>query len=90
MRIYITTSRILWIVCFSYYFKGVNQEAIGLRLFPLLITREAIRWLAESPHNSITSWEEYQDAFLERFFPPLKIVKLRLGISNQLMVIHCM
>lgn len=41
-----------------------------------------MRWLAEFPWDSITSWEELQYAFLEIFFPHLKMVKMRRSIEN--------
>src|SRR5688572_29514194 len=43
---------------------------------------EAIKWLAELPRDSITSWEELIAAFYERFFPPSKMLKLRDNIQN--------
>ncbi|WMV13810.1 hypothetical protein MTR67_007195 [Solanum verrucosum] len=44
--------------------------------------REATKWLADLPRESITSWEELTDAFYVWFFPPLKMVKLRDNIQN--------
>lgn len=69
-------------VCSPFSFRVVTQEAIQLRLFPFFLSREVVRWLAELLQDSIISWEELLDVFLERSFPPLKMVKLRKSIEN--------
>jgi len=56
-------------VCGSFSFKNVSQESISLRLFPLSLTGEASKWLAELPKNSITSWDELTTTLNARFFP---------------------
>lgn len=69
-------------VCLLFNFRRVSQEAIRLRLFPFFITGEVVRWLAELLWDSMTSWEELQDAFLERLSPSSKIVKLTRSIKD--------
>ena len=61
-------------VCTSYNLPGVDQEAIRLRLFPFSLTGEATLWLAELPRRYITTWQELRNQFLERFFPPSKML----------------
>jgi len=64
-------------VCSPFSFKNVSQQSIRLWLFPLSLTGEANKWLAELPNNTITSWEELVVAFNTRFFPPSRMMKLR-------------
>lgn len=65
-----------------FLFNNISQDLIWLRLFPFSLTGEATRWLAELPNDTITSWKELTDAFLERFFPPSRMFKLRDNIQN--------
>ena len=44
---------------------GVNQTTMRLRLFPLSLTREMTKWLNEISDDSIRTWNEYKEAFLE-------------------------
>ncbi|KAH0669197.1 hypothetical protein KY289_023690 [Solanum tuberosum] len=56
-------------ICKSQEIPGVNQTAMRLRLFPLSLIGEATNWLNEMPNDSIRTWTELKEAFLERFFP---------------------
>ncbi|PHT52706.1 Kinesin-like protein NACK1 [Capsicum baccatum] len=62
--------------------RGVVQNVIRLRLFPLSLSGEATLWLNGLTPDSITNWRQLRDAFLERFFPPSKREQLRDEISN--------
>ncbi|KAK4729915.1 hypothetical protein R3W88_022903 [Solanum pinnatisectum] len=59
-------------ICKSQEIFGVNQTAMRLRLFPLSLTGEATNWLNEMPDDSIRTWNELKEAFLERFFQDQK------------------
>ncbi|KAH0722655.1 hypothetical protein KY289_005699 [Solanum tuberosum] len=52
-----------------------------LRLFPLSLTGEATHWLNEMPNDSIRTWTELKEAFLERFFPESKELQMKDEIS---------
>ncbi|WMV13902.1 hypothetical protein MTR67_007287 [Solanum verrucosum] len=69
-------------VCRPFVFKNISQESIGFRLLPFSIIEEAKKWLGELPSDFVTSWDELTEAFLERFFPASKMVKLRHQIQN--------
>ncbi|XP_049354638.1 uncharacterized protein LOC125819190 [Solanum verrucosum] len=53
-----------------------------LRLFPLSLTGEQTNWLNEILDDSITTWMELKEAFLERFFPESKELQMKDEIST--------
>jgi len=69
-------------ICKSQEIPGVNQTAMRLRLFPLSLTGEATNWLNEMPDDSIRTWNELKEAFLERFFPESKELQMKDKIST--------
>ncbi|XP_049405185.1 uncharacterized protein LOC125868605 [Solanum stenotomum] len=69
-------------VCGPFSFKNISLELVRLRLFAFLLMGEACKWLAELPRNSITSWEEFVNAFNVRFFPPSKMMTIRDSIQT--------
>ncbi|KAK4721465.1 hypothetical protein R3W88_011698 [Solanum pinnatisectum] len=69
-------------ICKSQEIPGVNQTSMRLRLFPLSLTGEATNWLNEMPDDSIRTWTELKEAFLERFFPESKELQMKDEIST--------
>lgn len=67
-------------VCIPVTFKNVSQESIRVRLFLFSLSAEASNWLAKLPAESVTLWDELRYAFIERFFPPSRMLKLRVNI----------
>ncbi|KAH0661284.1 hypothetical protein KY284_026215 [Solanum tuberosum] len=59
-------------ICKSQEIPGVNQTTMRLRMFPLSLTGEATNWMNEMLEDSIRTWIELKEAFLERFFPESK------------------
>ena len=53
-------------------YNGVIEEALILRLFPLLLGDRAKHWLMSHPPDSITSWNDLMQKFLTKFFPLAK------------------
>jgi hypothetical protein len=51
-----------------------NQEAVRLNLFPFYLRDRASAWFHSLEVGSITSWDQMTQAFLARFFPPLKLL----------------
>lgn len=64
-------------VCSQLIFKNVSQESIHLQLFPFSLSSDASKWLVKLLAESITSWDELRDAFIEKLFPlpPIKDTK---------------
>ncbi|KAK4737325.1 hypothetical protein R3W88_001022 [Solanum pinnatisectum] len=69
-------------ICKSQEIPGVNQTTMGLRLFPLSLTGEATNWLNEMPDDSIRTWNELKEAFLERFILESKELHMKDEIST--------
>ena len=54
-------------ICSTFTIKGVNQEAIRLRLFPFSLLGKAKQWFY-SNRNAIDTWDKCSNAFLVKFF----------------------
>ncbi|XP_073308362.1 uncharacterized protein [Primulina huaijiensis] len=59
-----------------------NLEELQLRLFPFSLRDKAKAWLNCLPVGSITTWEDMAKAFLIKYFPPSKTMKLRADITT--------
>nr|GEX89554.1 reverse transcriptase domain-containing protein [Tanacetum cinerariifolium] len=61
---------------------GVTDDALRLYLFPHSLTHHAIAWFDHLPRNSINTFEQMARMFLEKYFPPSMVTKLRNEITN--------
>ncbi|KAM1552365.1 hypothetical protein COP1_044519 [Malus domestica] len=66
--------------CDNTIIRGFPSEAIKLRLFPFSLKDKAKAWLHSLPANSITTWTELQEKFLNKFFPSSKTLALKKEI----------
>nr|GFA03743.1 reverse transcriptase domain-containing protein [Tanacetum cinerariifolium] len=62
--------------------NGVTDEALHLYLFPHSLTHHATVWFDRLPRNSINTFEKMAKMFLEKYFPPSMVTKLRNEITN--------
>ncbi|KAL0734223.1 hypothetical protein Bca4012_010433 [Brassica carinata] len=62
--------------------NGVSEDAFKLRLFPFSLGDKAHTWEKNLPGDSITTWNEYTKAFLNKFFSSSITAKLRNEISG--------
>nr|GEU45051.1 hypothetical protein [Tanacetum cinerariifolium] len=62
--------------------NGVTDDALRLYLFPHSLTHHATAWFDRLPRNSINTFEQMAKMFLEKYFPPSMITKLRNEITN--------
>nr|GEW47533.1 hypothetical protein [Tanacetum cinerariifolium] len=62
--------------------NGVTVDALRLYLFPHALTHHATAWFDRFPRNSITTFEQMAKMFLEKYFPPSMVTKLRNEITN--------
>nr|GEY86535.1 reverse transcriptase domain-containing protein [Tanacetum cinerariifolium] len=62
--------------------NGVTDDALHLYLFPHSLTHHATAWFDCLPRNSITTFEQMAKMFLEQYFPPSMVTKLRNEITN--------
>lgn len=58
------------------------MDFIELNIFPLSLIGEAIIWLLELPYRSNKHGKKMQKAFLERYLPTSKKLKLKGLINN--------
>nr|GEZ46066.1 reverse transcriptase domain-containing protein [Tanacetum cinerariifolium] len=62
--------------------NGVTDDAFRLYLFPHSLTHHTTAWFDRLPRNSITTFEQMAKMFLEKYFPPSMVTKLRNEITN--------
>lgn len=63
-------------------FNGDNSNAIRLCLIKYSLCDKAKAWLQSQEAESITTWNELKKAFLQRYFPMAKPVKIKNNISG--------
>nr|GEU80721.1 reverse transcriptase domain-containing protein [Tanacetum cinerariifolium] len=62
--------------------NGVSDEALRLYLFPYSLQHRAAEWFDRLPRNSITTFYQMGKIYLEKYFPPSMVTKLRNAITN--------
>ena len=50
----------------------VDMNIIGLRVFPLFFIGDAVIWFTMFPYNSIYTWDQLKDVFLDLYCPVSK------------------
>jgi hypothetical protein len=53
-------------------FKNINNSGLKLKLFPFSLSGKAKEWLLSLPNGSIKSWDNLLEAFIKRYYPPIK------------------
>jgi hypothetical protein len=70
-------------ICSTLKCDALCDDSIRLRLFPFSLKDDAIWWFRWSlPEQSITTWDQLATKFLEKYYPPSKLAKLRRDILN--------
>nr|GEX56789.1 reverse transcriptase domain-containing protein [Tanacetum cinerariifolium] len=62
--------------------NGVTDDALYLYLFPHSLTHHSTAWFDCLPRNSINTFEQIAKMFLEKYFPPSMVTKLRNEITT--------
>nr|GEW69429.1 hypothetical protein [Tanacetum cinerariifolium] len=62
--------------------NGVTDDTLLLYLFTHSLTHHATVWFDRLPRNSINTFEQMAKMFLEKYFPPSMVTKLRNKITN--------
>ena len=62
--------------------NGVSEDSIRLRLFPFSLKDKAKIWLHSHAPNTFTTWDDLSRVFLNKYFPPGKMVKFRIDITS--------
>nr|GEY53716.1 hypothetical protein [Tanacetum cinerariifolium] len=63
-------------------FRGVPNDVIKLMMFPYSLEGNARVWYDKEPPNSILTWEDLVNKFVNQFFPPSKTTHLKNDISR--------
>ncbi|GJX86966.1 reverse transcriptase domain-containing protein [Tanacetum coccineum] len=58
-------------------FRDVPNDVIKLMMFPYSLEGNARLWYAKEPPNSILTWEDLVNKFVNQFFPPSKTTHLK-------------
>ncbi|XP_071712796.1 uncharacterized protein [Rutidosis leptorrhynchoides] len=69
-------------ICDIYKTKNVSDDAFKLRAFPFTLQGEEKVWLRTLSSHSIRSFQDLTDAFINHFFPPSKVQRLRMEING--------
>ncbi|GJY99678.1 reverse transcriptase domain-containing protein [Tanacetum coccineum] len=69
-------------ICNMFRYGKTQSEAVKIMIFPLSLCDEAKFWFNELNDESITSWEQMREAFINRFFQPSLFNRLLLEIRN--------
>ena len=56
-------------------------EAVYLRVFPFSLAGKAKTWLQSHPNKSLNTWEEVEEKFIARFFPPSRFINTKFSIA---------
>nr|GEU85173.1 reverse transcriptase domain-containing protein [Tanacetum cinerariifolium] len=63
-------------------YRDVPNDAIKLMLFPYSLEGGARIWYEKEPPNSILTWDDLVNKFMNQFFPPSKTTHLKNEISR--------
>nr|GEW27425.1 reverse transcriptase domain-containing protein [Tanacetum cinerariifolium] len=63
-------------------YRDVPNDAIKLMLFPYSLEDAARIWYEKEPPNSILTWDDLVNKFVNQFFPPSKTTHLKNKISR--------
>nr|GEY48176.1 reverse transcriptase domain-containing protein [Tanacetum cinerariifolium] len=63
-------------------FRDVPNDVIKLMMFPYSLEGDARVWYDKEPPNSIFTWEDLVNKFVNQFFPPSKTTHLKNEISQ--------
>ena len=69
-------------ICQTFKNNGVTDEAIFTRLFPFSLRGKAKIWLQSLGPGALTTWDDIVKQFLDHYFPPSKMTKLRNDIAS--------
>ncbi|KAJ9536802.1 hypothetical protein OSB04_un000026 [Centaurea solstitialis] len=66
----------------SFRLRGISDEALKLKLFPISFSHPARAWYNSLKPNSIFTWNQMAEVFLKKYFPPLRNAQSRNEICT--------
>ena len=64
-------------ICDMQKFKNVESDVLKLKLFPFSLRGKAKEWLHSLPTDSIKTWNDLKEAYIKKYYPPVKILQNR-------------
>ena len=55
-------------------FKNMENDIVKFKLFPFSLRGKAKEWLLFLPTYSINFWNNLKEAFIKKYYPPVKIL----------------
>ena len=62
--------------------QNMDINVMGFQVFPLSLTGDASIWFTELSYNSIHTWYQLRDVFLERYYPVSKKLNHKDKVNN--------
>ena len=62
-------------ICDMQKFKNVENNIVKLKLFPSSLRGKAKEWLLSLSNASINSWDDLKEAYIKKYYPPVKILQ---------------
>ncbi|KHN24777.1 hypothetical protein glysoja_044234, partial [Glycine soja] len=59
-----------------------DAKAVYLRAFPFSLVGKKKTWLQSHPNKSLNTWEEVEEKFIARFFPPSRFISAKSAIAT--------
>ena len=69
-------------LCDTVKLQQLSDDALRLRLFPFSLKDKAKHWLNSLEPNSVTTWNQLQQAFLQKYYPIGKTTQMRAALMN--------
>ena len=69
-------------ICDMQKFKIMDNDIVKLKLFPFSLRGRAKDWLLSLPNGSIGTWDNMKEAFIKKYYPPVKILQNRNSILS--------
>jgi hypothetical protein len=69
-------------ICDMQKFKNVENDIVKMKLFPFSLTGKAKDWLLSLSNGSINSWDNLREAFIKKYYPPVRILQNRNSILS--------
>jgi hypothetical protein len=63
-------------------FKNVENYIVKLKLFPFSLRGKPKEWLLSLHNAHINSWDDLKEAFIKKYYPPVKILQNRNSILS--------
>ena len=70
------------VICSTVRINNFSSEALKMFLFPFSLKDKANYWLGTLPANSITTWAQLQQKFLDKYFSVGKTNQYRRAITS--------